>query len=360
MSLDSEEKTLIHYATEGNLNEIERIIKENLQPVDIRDEHGMTPLQHAAFKGHTNVCSFLLAHGANVNDHEHDQGYTALMFGALSGNSDVVRLLLEAGAKTHQTNRIGRTAGQLAAFTGQKQCVDTINNYVTLDDLKYYTIPQGQETEGKLPESCMKGLQSLLISTNFNPIHLYNLMRQHSTLIESTSNLKRISNTLAIMIERSIDAYHTNEPNDTLAIKSHYIKTLIDFLLEKKTDEFDKTIGDICKKFAHGNETNGFKMFEEKFLREKIRDFPYKQNPLLQQLVRQIAPITLGDFPTALTIFTNTINGRTFEDDAANRCETCNEPNAPRRCTVCKSVYYCEENCQRLRWSTHKRFCSKQ
>lgn len=101
-----------------------------------------------------------------------------------------MRILLEAGAKTHQTNRIGRTAAQLAAFTGQKQCVDTINNYVTLDDLKYYTIPQGtdfirlkrnakdsrfvsgQETEGKLPELCMKGFQRLLITTNFNPIHV--------------------------------------------------------------------------------------------------------------------------------------------------------------------------------------------
>jgi ankyrin repeat protein len=104
----------------------------------------MTPLQHAAFKGHANICSLLLAHGADVNDHEHDQGYTALMFGALSGNSEVIRILLEAGAKTHQTNRIGRTAAQLASFTGQKQCVDIINNYLTLDDLKYYTIPQGQ------------------------------------------------------------------------------------------------------------------------------------------------------------------------------------------------------------------------
>jgi hypothetical protein len=32
---------------------------------------------------------------------------------------------------------------QLEAFTGQKPCVDTINNYVTLEDLKDYTIPQG-------------------------------------------------------------------------------------------------------------------------------------------------------------------------------------------------------------------------
>jgi len=34
-------------------------------------------------------------------------------------------------------------------------------------------------------------------------------------------------------------------------------------------------------------------MFEEKFLRETIRNFPYKQCPLLQQLVRLIAPIPL-------------------------------------------------------------------
>lgn len=123
----------------------------------------MTPLQHAAFKGYANICSLLLTHGADVNDHEHDQGYSALMFGTLSGNGklilkvrftcvcfdasgniDVVRILLEAGAKTHQTNRIGRTAAQLGAFTGQKACVDVINNYITLDDLKYYTIPQGE------------------------------------------------------------------------------------------------------------------------------------------------------------------------------------------------------------------------
>jgi len=34
-------------------------------------------------------------------------------------------------------------------------------------------------------------------------------------------------------------------------------------------------------------------MFEEKFLRETIRNFPHKQCPLLQQLVRLIAPIPL-------------------------------------------------------------------
>ncbi|CAF0895510.1 unnamed protein product [Adineta steineri] len=357
MTLDSTEKTIIDYATEGSFEDVERLLKNNV-PIDTRDEHGMTPLQHAAYKAHTNICSLLLKHGANVNDHEHDQGYTALMFGALSGNTEVVRILLEAGAKTHQINRIGRTASQLAAFTGQKQCVDTINNYVTLDDLKYYITPQGQETEGKLPESCMQGFQHLLITTNFNPVCLFNIIREHSEFYQPKTNLKRLSNTLALMIQKSFDPFYTNEPNDILAIKSHYIKTFIDILVDKNTDDIEKTCGELSKKFAHGNENDGFKMYEEKFIRETIRNFPYKQCPLLQQLVRLIAPITLGQNPSALTVLTTTLNGRTFEDDTLHLCDACSQPNATRRCTACKSVYYCNEYCQRLRWSTHKRLCS--
>jgi hypothetical protein len=67
-------------------------------------------------------------------------------------------------------------------------------------------------------------------------------------LYQPKSNLKRISNTLSLMIERSIDAYYTNEPNDALAIKCHYIKTLIDELLEKSTDHIEKTCQELSKK----------------------------------------------------------------------------------------------------------------
>ena len=50
------------------------------------------------------------------------------------------------------------------------------------------------------------------------------------------------------MIERSLDAFHTGEPNDTHAIKSHYIKTLIDDLLKKDTDDIDKVCAELAKK----------------------------------------------------------------------------------------------------------------
>ena len=50
------------------------------------------------------------------------------------------------------------------------------------------------------------------------------------------------------MIERSLDAFHTSEPNDTLAIKSHYIKTLVDLVAEKATDDVGKTCEELSKK----------------------------------------------------------------------------------------------------------------
>jgi hypothetical protein len=50
------------------------------------------------------------------------------------------------------------------------------------------------------------------------------------------------------MIVRSFDAAYTNEPNDIQAIKSHYIKTLIDHLLEKNTDDLEQVTIGLCKK----------------------------------------------------------------------------------------------------------------
>ncbi len=80
-------------------------------------------------------------------------------------------------------------------------------------------------------------------------IQLLNLIRKYPELYQPKLNLKRISNTLALIIERSLDAFHTNEPNDPLAIKSHYIKTLIDELFDKSTDDVEKICNELSKKY---------------------------------------------------------------------------------------------------------------
>lgn len=79
-----------------------------------------------------------------------------------------------------------------------------------------------------------------------------NLIRQYPEFYQPKSNLKRLSQTFASIIERSLDSFYTNEPNDPLAIKAHYIKTLIDQILEKTPDDdnIDKTCQDLSKKYV--------------------------------------------------------------------------------------------------------------
>ena len=76
------------------------------------------------------------------------------------------------------------------------------------------------------------------------------LIRQCPELYQSKSNLKRVSNTLSLLIERSLDSFHTNEPNDPLAIKAHYIKTLIDEIADKGAEDAEKTCQDLSKKYG--------------------------------------------------------------------------------------------------------------
>lgn len=42
-----------------------------------------------------------------------------------------------------------------------------------------------------------------------------------------------------------------------------------------------------------GRDKDGFPVYQEKFLRECIRKFPYCDATLLQQLVRSIAPVEI-------------------------------------------------------------------
>ena len=42
-----------------------------------------------------------------------------------------------------------------------------------------------------------------------------------------------------------------------------------------------------------GREEDGFMEFQERLIRQSLKDFPYASSALLQQLVRQIAPVKI-------------------------------------------------------------------
>lgn len=336
---------------EINLEVLRQLLGEPDVYIDCLDDHGMTPLQHAAFKNNQELCNLFLSNGADVNCNEHENGYTTLMFAALSGNTEVTRLMLEAGAKTSPKNSVGRTATQMAAFVGQHACVSLINNFFSLDDLAYYTKIQGFEKEPKLQPSLAPALHKLMLFNNLNPVKLSQHIEKTEELLNEAPAMARV---LDAICEKMMKG--SSEPNDVLSIKMHYLACVMRGCHKWNVEKEKDGVGAFVKFLLRGRETDGFQLGMEKFIRDAIKEFPYHESQLLQEIVRNIASTSPGNDPSAILILTQGINGsRSVETDTT--CVACGDIKAMKKCSACKMVVYCSQPCQKLHWFTHKKAC---
>lgn len=337
-----------------------------------------------AFRGFDELCALLLSKNADVNAKTHDQGYSALMFAAISNHQKTVSILLEHGADIDYTNMIGRTASQMASFVNSNECVELINNFLSKSSLEYYTeIRSINDTEPKLPKGeCVDELHKLLISTSdYSPVRVLKAIKfsNNNLLVE---NMNRIINTLDAFITKSFKTENVECPNDILAFKLHFHKYLFEFLsktiqnFEKKFPEEEKN-SLISKSFEFcfkqlllkeelPDKKYFFELFQEKFLRESIRNFPYKECSLIQQMVTILSRTQMGVHPSALYVITSCLNGQRFNQNFESNdttlkksileCETCKKKSVEAKwCTHCKKVAYCDQFCQKLDWSWHKK-----
>ncbi|KAA8586073.1 hypothetical protein FQN60_007642 [Etheostoma spectabile] len=324
--LSASERKILQLIAAGDVQETAQLLASKEVRVNCLDEYGMTPLMHAAYKGKADMCHLLLQHGADVNCNQHEHGYTALMFAGLSGKTDITSMMLDAGAETELVNSVGRTAAQMAAFVGQHDCVTVINNFFSRARLEYYTQPQGLEKEPRLPPQLAGPLHKIIMTTNLNPVKIVLLVKEHPVLVDMTA-LEKCYQVMDMLCEQCVKQ---EDMNEVLAIKMHYIS---------------------C-----GRDSDGFPQYQEKFIRDCIRKFPYCEAILHQQLVRSILPVEIGNDPTAFTVLTQAVTGQMAILDA-DYCATCGEKGAQKRCTVCKAVTYCNLTCQKLHWFTHKKMC---
>ncbi|XP_064205982.1 ankyrin repeat and MYND domain-containing protein 2a [Anguilla rostrata] len=353
--LSAAEKELFQVIAAGNVQEASRLLGCKDVRVNCLDEYGMTPLMHAAYKGKADMCRLLLQHGADVNCNEHEHGYTALMFAGLSGKTDITWMMLDAGAETDVVNSVGRTAAQMAAFVGQHDCVTVINNFFSRARLEYYTKPQGLEKEPKLPPKLAGPLHKIIMSTNLNPVKMVMLVKENPLLVDVEA-LEKCFRVMDLICEKCVKQQDMNE---VLAMKMHYISCILQkcqAFLKEREDKLDGLIKSLLK----GRDSDGFPQYQEKFIRECIRKFPYCDATLLQQLVRSIAPVEIGNDPTAFSVLTQAITGQVGFMDA-EFCTTCGEKGAEKRCLskLQKQVIYCDQACQKLHWFTHKKVCKK-
>ncbi|CAH0604904.1 unnamed protein product [Chrysodeixis includens] len=356
----SAEKTIFDAIAQNDLVEFKNILAQHKGAVDFFDENGMTALQHAAYKGNKDMVQLLLDRGADVNSGKHEYNYTALHFGALSGSSEVCKLLLDAGAKSTATNSVGRTASQMAAFVGNHHTVATINNYIPRSELSYYSAVQGQQTEPYLPAILVDPLHKFVLGVNIHPVRLALNLQHIPSLLD---NAEKVIKTLELLCKKEMT--RGGDTNEVMAFKYHYLAYVlreIHNIRDKKpnSDKDDKkhdVVEVFSKKLLKPGKDGVSLDLMDTFLKDCVREFPFRECTTFHQMVSSLAS---KDPPPALSVINCTINGQRGFVDAIPYCSTCGEEKPAKKCSKCKSVQYCDRECQRLHWFVHKKACNRE
>lgn len=202
----------------------------------------------------------------------------------------------------------------MAAFVGNHACVETINNYVTLASLEYYTQLHGQQTEPQIPPALLKSFHSFVTEINLHPVRI-TLNAQRLGLLKLLPNLRK---TLALMCEKEMQK--TNDINELLAFKFHYLGWIVGELLrceeqfkaqhkDKPAEGADSNKGDFIEVFVKRvlkENKLGQLDYVEFTVRECAREFPFRECTIFRQIATQLGA---KDAPPALVILRNAING---------------------------------------------------
>ncbi|KAI1291709.1 Ankyrin repeat and MYND domain-containing protein 2 [Halotydeus destructor] len=359
ISLDDSKEALFKGISDRNLAEVELALKNASVKINCQGVDGMSPLQTAAFKGDFEICKLLIDRGADVNYNKHVHGYTALMFAALGGHNRLVSLMLENGASTTAVNSVGRTASQMAAFVGQHQAVTIINNFVSREEIEYYSKPQGLEKKAKLTSQLVEPVHKLVRQTNIHPVKTLLFMKDHPAILENSGKVRLV---LEMMCENEMKK---EEPNEMLALKFHHLGFLLKHItkqfeiMEKAGKEKSSWMELLMKSWLKGRDEDAFPITLEQLLRQSIKEFPHRDCTIFIQLVKTLSSVQIGEEPSAISILMQTVNGQKgFNDDAAV-CSTCGEPGPPKKCSICRMVQYCNQECQKLHWFSHKKVCQQ-
>uniref|UniRef100_A0A182UDD4 MYND-type domain-containing protein n=1 Tax=Anopheles melas TaxID=34690 RepID=A0A182UDD4_9DIPT len=358
--LTADQQAIFNRIAKNENSELRLLLSQYKASVDFVDENGMTPLQHAAYKGNKEAVQLLLDQGADVNSSKHEYNYTALHFGALSGSAEVCLKLLLAGADAKAINSVGRTAAQMGAFVANHEAVGTINNFVPLKDVECYTVARGQK-EALLPVVLLEPFHSFIMQVNIHPVRILLNLQRYGLLASDMKNLRAV---LVEMMEREMK--RRGEVNEVMAFKYHYLGYVMgeivkhrdyansrrDAQQEQKTDFVEL----FAKRVLKPNK-DGTLEYVEALVRECVREFPFRDCTIFRQMVTQLA--SKENLAPALDIVRAAINGQRGFQDTITYCSSCGEEKPDKKCSKCKEVQYCDRECQRLHWFTHKKVCSR-
>ncbi|XP_078077920.1 ankyrin repeat domain-containing protein 49 [Mustelus asterias] len=136
LELENDPASLLLWASEKNqVSIVSRLLSENPNLVNVKDDDNYTPLHRAAYSDHMEVVRELIAHGADVHARTID-GWTPLHSACKWNNAEIASFLLQHEADINaQTNGL-QTALHLASGSkGTKETIELLlmNRYINSD-----------------------------------------------------------------------------------------------------------------------------------------------------------------------------------------------------------------------------------
>lgn len=365
------EKQLFDAIAIKNIDAVKRIVNDNPSiNLNCFDADELTPLQHSCHTGDVELAKYLIDRGADVNFTQRKDGYTPLMFAAISARDKIVRLLLERGADTTSENCVHRTAAQMAAFVGQSKIVSIINSWMPYETtVQPYTKCRELENKPRISTVPLgRLLHSYLVYPSLHPVKLLLFVKENLDLVKYSSQF--------IYVLENLSSKYVKPPlnEECLSLKFHYLAFLIEYCvksiklklaipptgdvdtIDDKT--WDKCIEFIVRRLIKRDDLDDIKSCNQQldtFILDCIMKFPYTQLAIFKTMAFALNKRESGDL-TALAILTQALNGPRMFSQPDEACAICGEVNN-KKCSRCKSIYYCGPLCQRADWFQHKKVC---
>lgn len=370
-SADTPESKLLEALAKRDLATARRIICDepnlNLNCID-HDE--LSPLQHACHIGDLELARLLINNGASVNYTQRKDRYTALMFAAISAKADIVRLLLERGVDITAENCVNRTAADMAAFVGQAKIVSIINCWIPYSkSIEPYTRKRELEDEPRLPSKQLGHLlHNYIVYPTYHPVKFMLFIKENLDLVQYGPQVVYVLDNLCSK------ATQPSINDETMSLKYHYLSHILQYCIKafdaKKTKassgdgSFDRQV---CEKAIEtairrliridNPDTGRVTPQINRFIIECLFKFPYQHLAIFKTASYALSKLDPADL-IAYTVLIQVLNGPRIFGRLPEDCAVCRAAQGVKnRCSRCKSVFYCDQSCQKADWFQHKKWC---
>jgi hypothetical protein len=114
---------IVDAAKNGDLKQVQEILKINPAKINATDEDNYTALHWACMRAHWDVVRYLVEKGANLQT-KGDDGGTPLNWAVHHDNVEIIRLMLENRAKLNSQNQWGMTELHTAIWRGNTNVIE--------------------------------------------------------------------------------------------------------------------------------------------------------------------------------------------------------------------------------------------